>query len=146
MGRHLAFWASIWFARIGADKGLAGRSGRPPWRVWRVAPSDSQALALGLLHGGRLLGYGVRRACRDGYKIGTLFADTPDAADTLFGSLCARLPANDPVFLDTPASNPAALAERHGLRPTFETARMYAGPAPALATARTYGITSFELG
>lgn len=52
------------------------------------------------------------------------------------------------MFLDTPTSHPAAidLAERHGLRPTFEKARIYAGPAPVLASARTYGITSFELG
>ena len=56
--------------------------------------------------------------------------------------------AADPegFLIGTPASNPAALAERHGLRPTFETARMYAGPAPALASERTYGINSFELG
>ena len=28
----------------------------------------------------------------------------------------------------------------------FETARMYAGPAPACELSRLYGITTFELG
>jgi hypothetical protein len=32
------------------------------------------------------------------------------------------------------------------MQPCFETARMYTGTAPALDLARTYGITTFELG
>lgn len=39
-----------------------------------------------------------------------------------------------------------ALAERHGLTPGFETARMYRGPAPDLPLDKTFGITTFELG
>ena len=39
-----------------------------------------------------------------------------------------------------------ALAQAQGLRSVFETARMYAGPAPACELQRVYGITSFELG
>ena len=39
-----------------------------------------------------------------------------------------------------------ALAQAQGLRSVFETARMYAGPAPAGELGRLYGITSFELG
>jgi len=53
------------------------------------------------------------------------------------------------VFLDVPLPNAdaVALAERHGLRGVFETARMYAGGnAPACELQRVYGITSFELG
>ena len=38
------------------------------------------------------------------------------------------------------------IAERHGLKPVFETARMYTGAAPAIDLARIYGVTSFELG
>ena len=95
---------------------------------WIAQP---QTLALGLRHGDHLLGYGVRRACREGYKIGPLFADTPDAAEALFGALCARLPASAPVFLDTPASNPAALAlalaERHGDGPHVRRSRSCVG-------------------
>ena len=53
-----------------------------------------------------------------------------------------------PLFLDVPEPNRAAvaLAERHGMTPVFETARMYRGPAPAEPVERMFGVTSFELG
>jgi ribosomal protein S18 acetylase RimI-like enzyme len=107
-----------------------------------------QSLALGLLSGTQLLGYGVRRACRDGHKIGPLFADSPEAAAALFDALCAQIEADAPDFLDVPECNPAAIAmaEARGMVRVFETARMYTGAAPDLALARSYGITSFELG
>ena len=106
------------------------------------------SLALGLLGSQGLLGYGVRRACRNGHKIGPLFADSPDGAAALFDALAAPIDADTPVFLDVPERNPAAiaLAEGRGMVRVFETARMYTGAAPDLALARSYGITSFELG
>jgi hypothetical protein len=39
-----------------------------------------------------------------------------------------------------------ALAERHGMTPYFETARMYTGIRPELPLARIFGITTLELG
>jgi hypothetical protein len=38
------------------------------------------------------------------------------------------------------------LAESFGMKPDFETARMYKGPAPVVDIAHLYGITTFELG
>ena len=38
------------------------------------------------------------------------------------------------------------LAERHGLSPVFETARMYTGDAPEIDLAGIYGVATFELG
>ncbi|MFZ9406913.1 MAG: GNAT family N-acetyltransferase [Burkholderiaceae bacterium] len=97
---------------------------------------------------GGIEGYGVIRACRSGWKIGPLFAQTPLAAEALFNALKAQVPAGEPVFLDIPQSQPEALAlvERHAMTPMFETARMYKGPAPEISLGCTYGITSFELG
>lgn len=110
--------------------------------------SQPQTQSLGLLTDGKLVGYGVMRACRSGYKIGPLFADTPAGAEMLFSALAARAPADAAVFLDVPECNCAAveLAQRHGMAVVFETARMYTGPAPDISINRTYGITSFELG
>ena len=110
--------------------------------------SQSQTVALGLLEEDELRGYGVLRACRQGYKIGPLFADTPALAETLFNALCSSLPAGAAIFLDVPECNAAAvaLAKRHGMTQVFETARMYSGEAPDIALDRTYGITSYELG
>ena len=97
---------------------------------------------------GALAGFGVIRPCRQGWKIGPLVADAPALADALYRALVSAVPAGDTVQLDVPApqAEAVALARRHGLQPVFETARMYAGPAPALPMQRLFGITTFELG
>ena len=43
-----------------------------------------QAVALGVVDGRRLKGYGVLRASREGFKIGPLFADDEEIAERLF--------------------------------------------------------------
>lgn len=93
-------------------------------------------------------GYGVIRPCRDGWKIGPLFAGNPDDAMLLARALIAETGPGSTVYLDPPEPNLAArrLVESLGLQPVFETARMYRGPVPDLALHRIYGITSFELG
>ncbi len=92
-------------------------------------------------------GLGVVRPCRDGAKIGPLFADDAPTARALFAALAARAPAG-PLYLDVPEPNAeaAALAREAGMAPVFETARMYTGAPPAIPLARVFGITSFELG
>jgi GNAT superfamily N-acetyltransferase len=112
---------------------------------WIAQP---RGIALGILQESRLAGYGVLRPCRQGFKIGPLFADTPELAETLFLALKACVPNDDPLYLDVPETNPAAvdLAKRHGMAIVFETARMYTGPAPSLPLERLFGVTSFELG
>ena len=113
---------------------------------WLVQP---QSTALGIRdENGKLAGYGVVRTCRLGHKIGPLLADTPQLAQRLFLALKAHTPAGTPIFLDIPEVNPAAvaLAERHGMTPVFETARMYAGNRPELPLSRLFGVTTFELG
>jgi GNAT superfamily N-acetyltransferase len=96
---------------------------------------------------GRPLGYGVIRACREGFRIGPLFADRADAAEALFRSLAAEA-RGGAIYIDVPEPSREAVAmvERHGLRPVFETARMYTRGDPGLPLARIYGITTLELG
>ena len=104
-------------------------------------------VALALREASVLAGYGVIRPCRDGAKIGPLFADTPAGARALFAALLERAPLG-PVFLDLPEANAdaVAMAREAGMTPSFETARMYRGTAPALPLPRLYGVSSFELG
>lgn len=45
-----------------------------------------------------------------------------------------------------PNATAVALAEAAGLKPAFETARMYTGPEPAIDRAGLFGVTTFELG
>lgn len=91
-------------------------------------------------------GWGLARPCREGHKIGPLFADDAPTAEALLADLTAGLPG--PVFLDVPESNGEAvtLARKAGLAPVFETARMYRGTPPSPDLARTFGITTFEFG
>jgi len=117
-------------------------------RGWIAQP---EAVALALVERGRLAGYTVARRCRNGYKIGPLFADGAAEADALLRSAMSRLPAGTPFYLDTPGANPAAheLARRYGMKPGFQTARMYrtlTRPAIDLPLDRWFGVTSFELG
>jgi GNAT superfamily N-acetyltransferase len=113
-------------------------------RCW-LRPERRSGVAL--IEDGAVRGYGVVRACRQGFKIGPLFVDTDAGADLLFRALAARAKGRE-VFLDCPEPNRSAtgLAARYGLSPVFETARMYRGPAPGLPLPRIYGITTFELG
>jgi len=116
-------------------------------RAWALPGAGVRRQAMIAVADGGIVGYGVIRACRSGHKIGPLFADDAATAEALFAALCRTVPGEE-VSLDTPEDNAAAvgLAERCGLAPVFETARMYRGPAPELPVARTYGITTFELG
>jgi RimJ/RimL family protein N-acetyltransferase len=105
------------------------------------------AVGLAFIDGGKLRGYGVLRKCRVGYKIGPLFADAPDIAETLFSALCNNA-LGDPVFIDIPEPNQAALklAAKHDMRPEFACERMYLRGDPGLPLDEIYGITSFEAG
>ena len=76
----------------------------------------------------------------------TRYFEKMPGAEALFRGLVAGL--SESIFLDTPEPNVAAirLAERHGLKPVFETARMYTRTPPRIDLKRVYGLTSFELG
>lgn len=110
-----------------------------------ISPHGGQGL--GLMREGQLAAMGVVRPCREGFKIGPLFADDVEAANTMFGALSNHA-AGQPLFLDTPENNPSALAlaATHGLTEVFGCARMYSGPAPRLPWNNIYGVTTFELG
>lgn len=104
--------------------------------------------ALGIMQNGKLAGYGVLRRCRSGSKIGPLFADNHELAESLFLALCSGIKSAEPFYLDTPEVNRSAieLAERHNMKVVFETARMYTGQEPDISLNRLFGVTSFELG
>ncbi|MGP3950013.1 GNAT family N-acetyltransferase [Streptomyces sp. 7N604] len=112
---------------------------------WLAAPGRTAYVHL---HDGHLAGYGVIRPARDGWRIGPLFADTPQGAETLFDALTAHLGPDDEVGLDVPEPQQAArtLATARGLTPQSHTVRMYTGPVPPTRADRTYGVTSLELG
>ena len=103
--------------------------------------------ALAVVDGDEIRGYTVMRPCRIGYKIGPLFAGNAAVAESLLTAIASRVPG-EPIFLDVPEINGAALAllARYGMREVFGCARMMLGPTPELPDAEIFGVTTFELG
>lgn len=110
-----------------------------------IGQPNSRALAA--VRDGVLRGYGVIRPCRQGFKIGPLFAADGETAEALYSGLADFAPGQ-PIYLDVPENNSEAmtLARRHRLREVFGCARMYYGLPPALPDKEIFGVTTFELG
>ena len=135
---------TIPFALVEADDTTVFPARRSAFlRAWINTPGH---VGRALLRDGKLAAWGVIRPCRTGSKIGPLVADDRTAAEAIVQALLAS--ADGEVFLDVPAVNreAIALAEALGLKPVFETARMYTGAIPPLRIDRVFGVTSFELG
>lgn len=111
---------------------------------WIAAPGH---VALAAMRDGSMHGLGVIRPCREGFKMGPLYATDAAIAAALVGGLCERA-GPGVVALDVPETNARAvhLAESLGMVPSFETARMYTGADPDIDAAGLFGVTTFELG
>jgi GNAT superfamily N-acetyltransferase/ribosomal protein S18 acetylase RimI-like enzyme len=100
--------------------------------------------------GGAVTGFAASRRTSLGHRIGPVFADAGDGdhriAESLIRTLAGRLEGR--IAVDVPQPNRAAveLLESFGMERSFETARIYRGPAPDLPLPNIYGITSLELG
>jgi hypothetical protein len=111
-------------------------------RRWLAPPH----LALTCAVGHEIRGYGVARGCRDGFKIGPLLARDREVAEDLLSALGQVCGSS--MHIDVPETS-GSLAGRlagAGLVQGFETARMYRGPAPAIALSGVFGVTTLELG
>ncbi|MEI6315765.1 MAG: GNAT family N-acetyltransferase [Syntrophus sp. (in: bacteria)] len=126
------------------DRGMFPSERSTFLNYWIKQPEGA---ALGNVKNGQLSGYGVIRKCRQGFKIGPLFADNEEIADNLFLALTAKVHGEE-YFLDIPEPNPGAraLVIRYDMQMVFETARMYSGIPPSLPLEKIFGVTSFELG
>lgn len=125
------------------DTGVSGIP-RPAFlSAWLQQPASS---ALCVIERGSIRGWGLIRPCLEGSKIGPLFADTREVAESLFSALADG--HQGPVFLDAPETNEAAISLLNSseMTPVFSTARMYRGTPPPIDISRTFGITSFEFG
>jgi hypothetical protein len=111
---------------------------------WLSQPGSTGAA---LVEDGELVGYGMLRPCREGYRLGPVFADHPELATRIVDHLLAGV-TGELVQLDVPEPNAAglALASERGLTESFGCARMYLGPNPMLPLERIFGVTSFEFG
>jgi len=103
-------------------------------------------IALVSTDGNAIRGYGVARACREGFKIGPLFAEDLDTAVALLSALGRE--CDGEIHIDVPEVNAdfVRLLEKAGMSRGFETTRMYRGPAPSFELNGVYGVTTLELG
>ena len=113
--------------------------------VWLNQPGS---VALTWWENDTVRGYGAIRRCRDGWKVGPLFADNRKIAESLLLALNSKTADEEPVYLDVPEANIEAmrLAADLGMQEIFGTARMYNHYLPDIATERIFGVTTFELG
>lgn len=107
-----------------------------------------ESYAVGSLMKGKLNGYGTIRRCVTGYKIGPLFAGSPEVAEQIFISLSNYLKPGEKFYIDVPEKNQFAikLVNAYGMLYSFETARMYSKYNPRIDLNKIFGVTSFELG
>jgi GNAT superfamily N-acetyltransferase len=96
----------------------------------------------------KIEGYTFVRKGLEGYRIGPLFALTPEIADTLFCKAISWIPEGTQVFLDVPEINPEALnlVNKYHMESGFRTVRMYTQKAPSINMNGVYGVTNLELG
>jgi ribosomal protein S18 acetylase RimI-like enzyme len=137
--------ADVPIAMVQADDATVFPAPRAAFlRAWIDTPGH---IGRALPRDGKLVAWGVIRPCRNGCKIGPLVADDRAAAEIIFASLVSTAGGAE-VFLDVPSVNrdAVALAQGHGLKPVFETARMYTGAIRPVRVDRVFGVTTFELG
>ncbi len=98
--------------------------------------------------GSRVTGYAMIRPARGGWRIGPLFADSPDIAAALFDALAGHPAPGDEVHLDIPEHHLPALqlAASRGLTARSHTVRMYTAPVTVARADATWAVTSLELG
>ena len=114
-------------------------------KQWTGLP-DSYGVAV--MEEGAIRGYGMIRACREGYKIGPIFADHAAIAEEIFLQLCTSADAGETVYFDIPEINGPgmAIARKYGMEEVFGTGRIYMNGEPGVDSAKVFGVTTFELG
>lgn len=137
-------YAEIFAQLVAADARWFGCERSNFLKGWLAMPEMRTAV---YLEGDAIVGYGCRRTCREGYKIGPLFASDLKVADQLFNALTSEI-AGQSVSIDVPDYNLQAMksAESRNLKPNFGCARMYIGPRPSIPDDEIFGITTYELG
>jgi hypothetical protein len=129
---------------LGYDTAIFGVSRENFLKKW-IAMTNSYGYAI--VEKGALCGYGVIRSCVQGYRIGPLFADTPQIAFQLLQELVFKI-GNAPFYIDIPEINvqAIAMAKKMELIVVSETIRMYTSTPPLQTSDKIYGVTTQELG
>ena len=87
------------------------------------------------------------RRCREGWRLGPVFARDYDSAEGLMRHLAVKTIAED-VYMDVPESNTQAirLAFSMGMTPMDARLRLYRGARDLEPLSRIYGLTTLDIG
>lgn len=143
---NLVDLAKVPFEQVAAyDNKLFPANRKVFLKKWLKQPESK---SYGFWVNNKLKGYGMVRKCREGYKIGPLFADNKKYAEELLAALVDFVPKGLNVYFDVPSpnKNAVALAEKYKMMKVFETARMYTKEEPKIPLKKVFGVTTFELG
>jgi hypothetical protein len=131
-------------ALLAFDAAHAGAP-RPKFlRAWIATPGHRVRVAR---EGDAITGLAVLRPCREGSKLGPLFARDAATARALIADAAPHR-APGPLILDLPEPNAeaVAIARTMGMEKVFETARMYTKAPPPMRREGIFALASFELG
>jgi GNAT superfamily N-acetyltransferase len=109
--------------------------------------SKPERCALGFYEDDSIKGFGVIRPATQGHRIGPLFADSLDIAQSLLLHLVDSISGGD-FYIDMPENNQQtmALAKKYHWQECFATMRMYLIEVPKVSYDKVFAITNFELG
>lgn len=123
----------------------------------RFFPADRQTfltewlrpprMAFAIRRNGAIAGYAVLRKCREGFKIGPLFAESSADAESLLAA-CSAHADDEMLHIDVPGAQQkfASFLESQRFTRGFVTSRMYRGAPPTVDDRGVFGITTLELG
>lgn len=113
-------------------------------KAWIEQPGAESAC---YMEDDKIMGFGIIRPSRRGYRLGPLFADSPQAAKSLLCHLACKA-GDDHIYLDVPQTNTAAirLVESLGMQPVFSRLRLYNKQGLDLPLQKIYGFTTLDIG
>jgi hypothetical protein len=113
-------------------------------RAWLEIPGLESACCV---REGELKGWGAMRRCRQGWRLGPVFADRPEYAEEILCHLGRKTMGED-VLLDLPETNTQAirLAFSLGMVPHSARLRLYRGEAAIQPAEGIYAFTSLDIG
>ena len=106
---------------------------------------DHPHIAFAAMDGKLVTGFAVARPCREGWKVGPLFAERTEIAIGLMDRIAIDIGDEIAVDVPEPQAKFATFLKERGLASVFETTRMYLGSPKALHPS-VFGVTTLELG
>jgi GNAT superfamily N-acetyltransferase len=126
------------------DAGFFGASRGTFLKAWLAAPGLESAC---LLKEGQLQGWGCMRRCRQGWRLGPVFAQHHALAEEILRHLALKT-IGESVYIDITEANVQSirLAFAMGMIPWGARLRLYKGDQPPQPLDKIYGFTTLDIG